>query len=67
MDISAWLRDLGLERYADSFEANAIDSEVLAEDSDGGYLLLTGNPVGTGAGVLAGGEHPGRPARVRYY
>jgi hypothetical protein len=30
MDISAWLRDLGLERYADSFEANAIDSEVLA-------------------------------------
>jgi class 3 adenylate cyclase len=31
MDISAWLRDLGLERYADSFESNAIDSEVLAE------------------------------------
>jgi hypothetical protein len=22
---------------------------------------------GTGVGILAGGEHPGRPARVRYY
>jgi hypothetical protein len=31
MDISAWLRDLRLERYAASFEANAIDSEVLLE------------------------------------
>ena len=31
MDIGAWLRDLGLERCADLFEANAIDSEVLAE------------------------------------
>ena len=31
MDIGAWLRDLGLERYADSFEAHAIDSEVLLE------------------------------------
>ena len=31
MDIGAWLRDWGLERYADSFEAHAIDAEVLAE------------------------------------
>jgi hypothetical protein len=31
VDIHAWLRDLGLERYADSFEANAIDHEVLPE------------------------------------
>ena len=31
MDIDAWLRDLGLERYAGSFEANAIDREVLSE------------------------------------
>ena len=31
MDIGAWLRDLGLERYADAFEANAIDHEVLSE------------------------------------
>jgi class 3 adenylate cyclase len=31
VNIAAWLRDLGLERYADSFEANAIDHEVLSE------------------------------------
>jgi predicted ATPase/class 3 adenylate cyclase len=31
VDISAWLRELGLERYADAFEANAIDDEVLSE------------------------------------
>ena len=31
MDIAAWLRDLGLERYVASFEANAIDHEVLSE------------------------------------
>ena len=31
MDIGAWLRDWGLERYANSFEAHAIDAEVLAE------------------------------------
>jgi class 3 adenylate cyclase/tetratricopeptide (TPR) repeat protein len=34
VDISAWLRDLGLERYADSFQANAIDHEVLSELTD---------------------------------
>jgi hypothetical protein len=31
VDIAAWLRELGLERYADAFEANAIDHEVLSE------------------------------------
>jgi predicted ATPase/class 3 adenylate cyclase len=31
MEICAWLRDLGLERYADSFDANAIEFEVLSE------------------------------------
>ena len=31
MDIRAWLRDLGLERYAASFEAQAIDDGVLSE------------------------------------
>jgi class 3 adenylate cyclase/predicted ATPase len=29
MDLSAWLRALGLERYAEAFAANDIDSEVL--------------------------------------
>jgi class 3 adenylate cyclase/predicted ATPase len=31
VDIGAWLRELGLERYAQAFDANAIDHEVLAE------------------------------------
>ena len=29
MDIAAWLRELGLERYADAFGANDIDADVL--------------------------------------
>ena len=31
MDIAAWLRSLGLERYAPAFEANDIDSELLSK------------------------------------
>ena len=29
MDVSTWLRDLGLENYAQAFRANDIDVEVL--------------------------------------
>ena len=29
MDIAAWLRDLGLERYAEAFRDNEVDAEVL--------------------------------------
>ncbi len=29
MDIAAWLRELGLERYAEAFRANEIDAEIL--------------------------------------
>ena len=31
MDIDAWLRGLGLERYAPAFRDNAVDGEVLRE------------------------------------
>jgi class 3 adenylate cyclase len=31
VDIAAWLRSLGLERYIETFRANAIDAEVLPE------------------------------------
>ena len=34
VDIGAWLRDLGLGRYAASFEANAIDPDVLGAGRD---------------------------------
>jgi class 3 adenylate cyclase/predicted ATPase len=30
MDVSSWLRDLGLESYAHAFQANDIDAEVLS-------------------------------------
>jgi hypothetical protein len=29
MDVSTWLRDLGLEDYVQAFQANHIDTEVL--------------------------------------
>ena len=31
MDVAAWLRDLGLERYVSAFRDNDIDTEVLPE------------------------------------
>ena len=31
LDIEAWLRDLGFERYAETFRENEIDAAVLAE------------------------------------
>jgi class 3 adenylate cyclase/tetratricopeptide (TPR) repeat protein len=34
MDITTWLRDLGLEQYEKAFAENAIDEEVLPELSD---------------------------------
>jgi SAM domain (Sterile alpha motif) len=46
VDIAAWLRSLGLERYIETFRANAIDAEVLPElvEADLGKLgLLLGH------------------------
>jgi class 3 adenylate cyclase/predicted ATPase len=34
MDVSTWLRNLGLERYESAFRENAIDAEVLPELTD---------------------------------
>jgi class 3 adenylate cyclase/tetratricopeptide (TPR) repeat protein len=31
MDVSAWLRDLGLEAYAEAFAENGVDAELLGE------------------------------------
>jgi class 3 adenylate cyclase len=31
MDLSAWLKDLGLARYADAFAANDVDAEILPQ------------------------------------
>jgi hypothetical protein len=53
MDVAAWLRDLGLERYVSAFRDNDIDAEVLlkltAED-----LISIGSPrSATGASCSA--------------
>jgi class 3 adenylate cyclase len=45
MDVAAWLRDLGLERYEPTFRDNEVDAEVLPELTE--YDLTTmGLPVG---------------------
>lgn len=31
MDVAAWLRDLGLEAYAEAFSANGVDAELLGD------------------------------------
>jgi SAM domain (Sterile alpha motif) len=31
VDIAAWLRELGLERYEEAFRENGIDAEILAK------------------------------------
>ena len=45
MDVAAWLRGLGLERYEPTFRENEVDAEVLPEltESD---LTTMGLPVG---------------------
>ena len=45
MNIGGWLRDLGLERYEPLFIENAIDSDVLAELTEGDLEKL-GIPLG---------------------
>jgi class 3 adenylate cyclase len=75
VEIGAWLRDLGLERYADAFEANAIDFEVLSELTDAdleklGVLLGHRKKLLKAIAALAGQAAPslaagaGIPTRV---
>ena len=45
MNIGGWLRNLGLERYEPLFIENAIDSDVLAELTEGDLEKL-GIPLG---------------------
>ncbi len=45
MDIAAWLRGVGLERYADVFHANEITAEALPELTDADLREL-GLPLG---------------------
>jgi hypothetical protein len=45
VDISAWLRELGLERYEPAFQEGEIDLDVLPELTDGDLREL-GIPLG---------------------
>ena len=40
MDIAAWLRDLGLERYEPAFRENEIDPEVLPQLTEADLVTL---------------------------
>jgi hypothetical protein len=45
MDIAAWLRGLGLERYEPAFRENEIDTEALPELTEA-HLATLGVPLG---------------------
>ena len=45
LDVAAWLRSLGLERYEEAFHANEIDWEILPELNESDLEKL-GLPLG---------------------
>ena len=51
MDIAAWLRGLGLERYESAFRENEIDAEVLPELTEA-HLERLGLPLGPSLKLL---------------
>ena len=51
-DIRAWLKDIGLARFAEAFEENEIDFEALPYLTDN-MLLQIGMPIGPRAKLLA--------------
>jgi SAM domain (Sterile alpha motif)/Adenylate and Guanylate cyclase catalytic domain len=67
VDIAAWLRELGLERYEPAFRENEIDWEVLPELTEGDLEKL-GLPLGPRKKLLKAlaGLPPGRPALATY-
>src|SRR5258706_16483386 len=46
MDVAAWLRDLGLERYVSAFRDNDIDAEVLPKLTAEDLITLGVTSVG---------------------
>ena len=73
MDIAAWLRELGLERYEPAFRENEIDAEVLPQLTESDLSAL-GLPIGprrrllTAIAALREGAEPspaaGQPSAV---
>ena len=53
MDVAAWLRGLGLERYAEAFAANDINANVLPELTAGDLIELGVTSIGHRRRLLA--------------
>ncbi len=53
MTVRAWLTELGLERYADAFEENDVDTDVLAELDDADLVTLGVRSLGHRKRLLA--------------
>ena len=53
MDVAAWLRGLGLERYAPAFRDNDIDGEVLPELTSDDLISIGVTSVGHRRKLLA--------------
>ncbi len=64
MDVVAWLRGLGLERYAPAFRDNDVDDEVLPELTSDDLISIGVNSVGHRRKLLAAiaGLSAARPA-----
>ena len=63
MDIAAWLRELGLERYAQALRDNQIDADVLPELTDADLREL-GLPLGPRKKLLKAIREIGAPSAV---
>jgi SAM domain (Sterile alpha motif) len=65
MDVSSWLRDLGLENYAQAFRANDIDAELLSRLTAEDVIALGVTSIGhrrkllDAIALLKGGMAPG--------
>jgi hypothetical protein len=53
MDVVAWLRELGLERYAPAFRDNDVDGEVLPELTSDDLISIGVTSVGHRRKLLA--------------
>jgi hypothetical protein len=64
MDVSTWLRDLGLESYAHAFQANDIDAEVLSRLTAEDLVALGIGSIGHRRKLLDAIADLGRPDRA---
>jgi hypothetical protein len=61
MDISAWLRSLGLERYEAAFRDNEVDSDVLPELTADDLIGLGITSIGRRSQIARGDQRAAQP------